>query len=88
MPDQSGDLPAPSGPRPFVLVRTEDVTGVSGTGVVAEGAAFSDGTAVLRWTGATPTSVVWHDNGVESIEHVHGHGGRTRIVWTQEDTRA
>lgn len=71
-------------PRPFVLVRDEDVTGVSGTGIVAEGAAFLDGTAVLRWCGDTPTSVVWHDKGVESIVRVHGHGGRTRIVWTSQ----
>lgn len=68
-------------PRPFALVRDEDVSGVSGTGVVAEGVEFSDGSVALRWTGATPTSVVFHDKGVESVIAVHGHGGCTRIVW-------
>jgi hypothetical protein len=33
----------------FRLVRDRDVSGVSGTGIVAEGTMFSDGTCVLRW---------------------------------------
>lgn len=68
-------------PRTFVLVRDEDVTGVSGTGVVAEGVEFSDGVVALRWTSDWPTSVVFHERGMASVEAVHGHGGRTRIVW-------
>jgi hypothetical protein len=68
-------------PRAFHLVRDTDVTGVSGTGVVAEGVAFSDGTVALRWLSAWPTSVVFHDRGVEAVEAVHGHDGATRIVW-------
>lgn len=68
--------------RRFELHRDEDVSGVSGTGIVAEGVAFSDGGPVaLRWTSEWPTSVVFHDRGVESLEAVHGHNGRTRIVW-------
>lgn len=67
--------------RRFQLVRAVDVSGVSGTGVVAEGVEFTDGSVVLRWTSAWPTSVVWHDRGIESVEAVHGHGGATRIAW-------
>ena len=68
--------------RRFELHRDEDVSGVSGTGIVAEGVAFSDGGPVaLRWTSEWPTSVVFHDRGEESLEAVHGHNGRTRIVW-------
>jgi len=68
--------------RRFELHRDEDVSGVSGTGIVAEGVAFSAGGPVaLRWTSEWPTSVVFHDRGVESLEAVHGHNGRTRIVW-------
>lgn len=70
--------------RRFELHRDRDVTGVSGTGVVAEGLAFSDGVVVLRWTGVWPTSIVWHDRGVASVEHVHGHDGATRLVWLDE----
>jgi hypothetical protein len=72
--------------RRFELHRDEDVSGVSGTGIVAEGVAFSDGGPVaLRWTSEWPTSVVFHDRGVESLEAVHGHNGRTRIVWIDLD---
>lgn len=76
-----------SGPRLFLLQRDEDVTGISGTGVVAEGVEFSDGVVALRWLvpagnpgSGNPTSVVFHDNGMASVEKIHGHGGSTRIV--------
>jgi hypothetical protein len=71
--------------RRFVLERIEDVSGVSGTGTVAEGCVFSDGAVVLRWLSEWPTSVVWHDRGVESLEAVHGHNGRTHIVWIDQE---
>ena len=65
--------------RRFVLERDHDVSGISGTGTVAEGVQFTDGKVVIRWYGARPSTVVW-----ESIEHaeaVHGHNGATRFVW-------
>lgn len=67
--------------RAFRLERDEDATGVSGTGVVAEGVEFSDGVVALRWTSAWPTSVVFHERGMASVAAVHGHGGTTRVVW-------
>lgn len=67
------------GPRPFRLVRDEDVSGVSGTGIVAEGVEFIDGTVALRWMSEHPTSVVFHDRGIDSVRAIHGHDGRTRI---------
>lgn len=69
--------------KPFYLLRLEDETGISGEGIVAGGVLFSDGTAVLRWFSDWPTSVVFHDRGMESIEAVHGHGGKTIVVWDQ-----
>lgn len=63
----------------FELHRGLDVTGVSGTGVVAEGVAFTDGTAVVHWLGDHRSTVVW--SSVESVEVIHGHGGATRIEW-------
>lgn len=74
-----------SGARPFVLQRITDVSGVSGTGIVAHGVEFPDGCVALRWVGGNPTSVVFHDNGMASVEVIHGHGGNTQIVWTSED---
>lgn len=68
----------------FVLKREEDVSGVSGVGIVAEGVVFEDGTAVLRWRGKWPTSVVFHDRGLEAVAEIHGHGGKTTIVVLDE----
>jgi hypothetical protein len=67
--------------RRFILVRDEDETGISGVGTVAEGLVFSDGVVALRWRSAWPTSVVFHDRGMDAVEAIHGHNGKTRIVW-------
>ena len=76
--------------RTFELFRAEDVSGISGTGVVAEGVEFSDGTTVVRWRevtgpnydrGVRATTVVFPS--AEAVEALHGHGGATRIVWTE-----
>jgi hypothetical protein len=67
-------------PRPFVLRRYLDVSGVSGTGDVAEGVQWSDGTVSLRWPGDDPSVTFWQ-NGVSSVEAVHGHGGATEVVF-------
>jgi hypothetical protein len=66
-------------PRIFHLQRDHDVTGVSGTGVVADGVLWPDGTASVRWRSEHPSIVFW-DRGAVSVKHVHGHGGATRIV--------
>lgn len=66
-------------PVTFRLERDVDVSGVSGTGVVAWGVCWPDGTAVVRWISDTPTTAV-HDS-MKSVEAIHGHGGHTRVVW-------
>ena len=66
--------------RCFELHRDVDESGISGTGVVAEGVEFKDGVVSLRWLTEWPTSVVWYDRGMESVEAIHGHNGKTRIV--------
>lgn len=74
--------------RTFILYRDVDVTGISGTGPVADGVVFPDGVTVMRWRdvqgpnaerGVRPTIVV-HES-PESVEALHGHGGATRIEW-------
>lgn len=71
------------GPRRFALVRDRDVTGVSGTGHVADGIAWRDGTVTVRWLGEHPSTVVWPS--MASVRHVHGHGGATRVDWLDSD---
>lgn len=72
-------------PRRFVLQRDQDVSGVSGTGTVAEGVLFSSGRVALEWCSDWPTSVVFHDRGLESVEAIHGHNGATRLVFLDEE---
>lgn len=68
--------------KTFELHRDEDETGVSGTGVVAQGVVFDDGQVALRWiVGEHRSTVVWAS--IEAVEAIHGHSGRTRIVWTE-----
>lgn len=65
--------------KAFKLVRDEDVTGISGTGVVAEVVEFSNGKTVVQWiVGDHQSTVVWDD--LHSVEVIHGHGGATRLV--------
>lgn len=67
--------------RPFVLVRATDVSGVSGTGIVANGIQWPDGQAAIHWTGSAYPTTTPHPGGMESVTAVHGHGGATRVVW-------
>lgn len=62
----------------FKLVRDEDVTQVSGTGVVAVGCSFFGNYCVLQWLGENG-STFWYPN-FDTVEKLHGHGGKTRIV--------
>lgn len=68
----------------FVLVRNEDVTGVSGVGIVAEGVRLSRGKAVLCWLSNGVSSIVIHES-MENLIKIHGHGGKTKIVWLDSD---
>lgn len=68
----------------FVLWRDSDVTGVSGTGAIAEGCQFTNGTVVLVWKeqparAAHSSVAVWPD--LESALGIHGHDGKTWVKW-------
>lgn len=64
-------------PRRFQLRRREDVSGMSGTGIVAEGVKFRDGTAAYKWL--TSPSTLQVADSVPDIQHIHGHNGRTTV---------
>jgi hypothetical protein len=65
--------------RKFVLYRTEDESGVSGTGIIAEGVQFSTNKSVISWISETPSIEVY--DSIEEIERIHGHNGKTVIRW-------
>jgi hypothetical protein len=74
-------------PRLFLLVRHTDVSGVRGTGTLAEGVEWSDGAVTLRWRGRSRKTSVW-DGGVGALLAVHGRGGRTQVHWITAGSRS
>lgn len=68
--------------RTFKVIRTEDVSGISGTGVVAEGVEFHDGQCAISWFGRHQIVEIAAD--IKTWIIVHGHGGRTTIQWDQD----
>ena len=64
------------------MQRDVDVSGVSGTGKVAEGIVFSNGWVALTWTNEGPrfSSISIYPD-IQTVERIHGHEGKTRIVY-------
>jgi hypothetical protein len=65
--------------RMFVLRRSTDVTGVSGTGDVADGVQFPDGRVAMRWRGDLASTAEY--DSIAIVEAIHGHAGATQVVW-------
>lgn len=70
------DYPAER-PRLFELHRTADVSGVSGTGHVADGVLFPDGNCVVRWRSAHRSTIVY--DSIADVIAIHGHNGMTSV---------
>jgi len=68
--------------RRFVFKRTTDVSGTSGTGIVAEGVQFTDGTVAVRWRSFISSHVIYPN--AQAAEAIHSHGGATKLVWLDE----
>lgn len=66
-------------PVRFALIREFDLSGSSGTGHIADGVLFVDGSVALRWRGEHPSTAVWAR--IEDAVAVHGHGGFTKVRW-------
>lgn len=70
-----------SQPRLFVLERTEDETGISGTGIVAEGVEFSNGMCAMCWLTSMHSVAVYPN--LRQLEAIHGHNGRTKVRYVE-----
>jgi hypothetical protein len=68
--------------RRFILVRLNDATGISGTGVVAEGAVFTDGLSVIHWLKEPYAMGVYKT--LNDVIAVHGHEGGTQLQFIDE----
>jgi len=70
--------------RRFVLKRDEDETGISGTGVVAEGVEYSNGRCSFTWL--THQEAVNNYGSMKTVEELHGHHGKTKVVYIDAKT--
>ncbi|MGV4321187.1 hypothetical protein [Bacillus mojavensis] len=64
--------------KEYYLQRNEDFSGVSGTGIVAEGVILPSGKCVHEWSQSYVTSHNIYPN-IQSVQHIHGHEGRTIV---------
>ena len=67
----------------FWLMRDEDISGISGTGRVAEGIEWTNGMVTVSWLG-TYHSIETVMN-IHTIEALHSHNGKTRVVWEDKE---
>lgn len=65
--------------KTFKLFRKKDISGVSGTGWVAEGIEFSNGKVAITWLGDVSSVTVY--NTIDEARQIHGHGGNTLFVY-------
>lgn len=63
----------------FELNRQVDISGVSGTGLVAVGVEFPTGKCVVNWLGKHTTVTVY--DSIEDVKFIHLHGGNTILNW-------
>lgn len=68
-------------------MRHQDVTGVSGVGVVAQGTEWTSGAVTLHWPG-DPVQSTGQYRSVEELLCIHGHGGCTEVEWIDRPTPA
>ena len=69
--------------RRFILFRIKDATGVSETGVVAEGTVFTDGLSVIHWLREPYAMSVYPT--LNDVIAVHGHEGGTQLHFIDEN---
>ncbi len=64
--------------RLFFLSRQVDVSGTSGTGIVAEGVIFDNGVCTMTWLSAIKSVEMF--NSIRDLKKIHGHNGATRVI--------
>jgi len=65
----------------FELHRTEDIHHTSGIGIVAQGVQFDNGYCALTWLTPYISVTVYHS--IDVLERIHGHEGKTKVVWVK-----
>ena len=70
----------------FYLNRTEDESGISGTGRVAQGFIFDNGKVAVTWLSEHPSVTVYDSIG--EVHAIHGHGGKTEVIMEPDYKKA
>lgn len=79
-------IETPSRVRTFRLIRKEDVSGVSGLGLVTVGAQFPSGTVVSEWLpGRVDVRSLNVYRNIGELQLVNGHEGRTVVAWDDDE---
>lgn len=71
-------------PRRFELYRHKDISGISGTGVIAFGCEYPGGIVTLCWVSPYPSVVIW--TSVADMMTIHGHDGATELLWIDSES--
>lgn len=77
MTQHSPNVPQSFEGKRFLLLRHEDISGVSGTGVVASGIQFPNGKCAMSWH-SRYTSIAIYDT-IEDLIAVHSHGDKSEV---------
>ena len=64
----------------FKLLRHQDVSGISGEGVVAYGCTFPNGKCVIAWHAEGKPNTVTVFDSMADMEAIHLHGGATEVI--------
>ena len=70
----------------FYLKRTEDESGISGTGRVAQGFIFDNGKVAVTWLSDHPSVTIYDSIG--EVHAIHGHGGKTEVIMEPDFKKA
>lgn len=68
----------------FYLKRDVDVSGVSGTGNIAEGCQFDTGWCALVWL-SDKAAMSFYPT-ISTLTDIHGHEGATKVVWVDDES--
>ena len=71
-------------PRRFLVRRHQDISGVSGVGLVASGVMWADGSVALHWHTKINSHTIFP--AIEDMLELHGHAGATELVWLDEES--
>lgn len=71
--------------RRFELWRAVDISGISGTGMIAHGVEFNNGQCVMQWQ-TDVRSICVYENADQLIK-IHGHNGATLLQWIDQELK-